>query len=68
MVHSVMDTLDKLENKIAGQEFWESNSEVIQRMEKILSSCLERVEDWKDLEKTTTFLELKIGNSKPPSG
>ena len=44
----LMDTLDKLENKIAGQEFWESNSEVIQRMERILSSCLERVEDWDD--------------------
>ena len=45
----LMDTLDKLENKIASQEFWESSSsEVIQSMERILSSCLERVEDWKD--------------------
>ena len=44
----LMVTLDKLEEKIASQEFWESSSEVIQRMERILSSCLERVEDWED--------------------
>ena len=57
----LMDTLDKLENKIASQEFWESSSKVIQRMERILSSCLERVEDWIELIDWIGF-GLKIRN------